>query len=166
MTGAEAEDVFRAGEPSRRGRFAQAMHGIRRDGDLVAAIALGGGLGSLARYAIAVGLPTQPGRFPWSTFTVNIVGCVLIGVLMVFVTEVWRPGRYARPFLGIGILGGFTTYSTMMLDVRALAAAGNWLLADVYLLSSLVLGLVGVWLGALGSRLLTGLAVRRPKGPT
>ena len=129
---------------------------------MVGVIALGGGLGSLARYATAEALPTGGHGFPWSTFIVNVVGCVLIGVLMVFVTDVWRPGRYARPFLGIGFLGGLTTYSTMMLDVHTLGASGDWLLAESYLAASLALGLVAVWLSMAGTRLLVRAAGRRP----
>ena len=128
---------------------------------MLAVIALGGGVGSLARYATAELLPTSVDGFPWSTFVVNIAGCVLIGVLMVFVTDVWRPGRYARPLLGIGFLGGLTTYSTMMLDVRTLAAGGDLLLAETYLLLSLAAGLVAVWLAIAATRLLTRASVRR-----
>jgi CrcB protein len=139
---------------------------LRREADVLAVIALGGGLGSLARYGVAHGLPTGGGRFPWSTFIVNAVGCALIGVLAVFVSDVWPAGRYARPFLGVGILGGFTTYSTMMLDLRTLAASADWLVAEVYLAGSLAVGITGVWVGVVGTRWLTGLPVRRRRHRT
>jgi fluoride exporter len=128
---------------------------------VLAVIAAGGGLGSLARYAVAEGIPTRRGAFPWSTFIVNASGCALIGVLMVFVGDVWRPGRYARPLLGIGFLGGYTTYSTMMLDLRTLGADGAWLTADLYLVATAVAGLAAVWLAGMGTRVVAGIPVRR-----
>ncbi len=131
---------------------------VRRDADVLGVIAVGGGLGALARYAAAELLPTGVHGFPWSTLLVNLVGCLLIGVLMVCVTDVWRPGRYARPFLGIGFLGGLTTYSTMMLDLRTLGTGDEWMLAEVYLVGSLVLGLAAVRLGMATTRRLAGVA--------
>lgn len=146
-------DVFRDGlpfappRPRRRAR-------LRREAGVLLAVFLGGGLGSVVRYAVSTVLPTGDG-FPWSTCIVNAVGCVLIGVLMVCVTEVWRHASiYARPFLGIGVLGGQTTYSTMMLELRALGSVGDWLIADLYLAASLVVGLAGVWIGIVGTRVL------------
>lgn len=114
---------------------------------MLAVIALGGGLGSLARYGVALWMPTTKGGFPWSTFLVNVVGCLLIGALMVVATEIWPEGRLLRPFLGIGALGGLTTYSTMMLDLRTLGSSGEWLTAAGYLLGSLVGGALAVWAG-------------------
>jgi CrcB protein len=128
-------------------------------------VALGGGLGSLARYATSELLPTGAHGFPWSTYVVNMVGCLLIGALMVFVTDVWRPGRYARPFLGIGVLGGLTTYSTLMVDLRTLADGGDWLLAEVYLVGSLACGLVAVWLAMAMTRLLTRARIPGSREP-
>lgn len=136
-------------------------HRLRRKAPLVVAVAVGGAAGSLARYAVATKLPTGDG-FPWSTFAVNTVGCLLIGVLMVCVTEVWRPPRYVRPLLGIGLLGGFTTYSTAMLDLQKLGADGQWLLAEAYGAGSLAAGLTCVWLGVVGAR---SVADRRGSTP-
>jgi CrcB protein len=154
--GPQARDVFRAGarQAGRPGR-PRRVAWLRREADVLGVIALGGGLGSVARYATAELLPRSDRGFPWSTLLVNMVGCLLIGVLMVFITDVWRPGRYARPFLGIGVLGGLTTYSTMMLDLRTLGDSGEWLLAEGYLLGSLVGGLGVVWLGMALTRVLT-----------
>jgi fluoride exporter len=143
------QDVFRSTRPERR-------PGQR---DIVAAIALGGGLGSTARYLIATALPVHPGSFPWSTFTINLSGCFAIGVLMAFVLEIWPPRRYARPFLGIGVLGGFTTFSTFAVEVRGLAAHGAWALAGAYALSSLAGGLAAVLCGGALARLIA----RRPR---
>ena len=83
---------------------------------VLGAIAAGGALGALGRYGLAVAWPHRPGRFPWATFVTNVSGCLLIGVLMVLVVEVWSAHRLLRPFLGVGVLGGYTTFSTFALD--------------------------------------------------
>src|SRR5437763_10088263 len=87
---------------------------------VVGVIAAGGALGALARYGVSLALPTQPGHFPWGTFAINVVGCALIGVLMVLIMEVWSAHRLLRPFLGVGVLGGFTTFSTYAVDLLGL----------------------------------------------
>jgi CrcB protein len=120
--------------------------------DVLAVIALGGVLGSLARWSLTFLAPPTPGRFPWATFTANVSGCLLMGALMVVVLELTEPSRYLRPFLAVGVLGGYTTFSTFMLDVRGLADGGHALLALTYLAGSLAAGLAAVWLGALAAR--------------
>ncbi|HTY73429.1 MAG TPA: CrcB family protein [Actinomycetes bacterium] len=129
-----------------------------RDLDVVAVVALGGALGSLARYALALGLPHRdPAAFAWATFLTNVSGCLLIGVLMWFVLEVWGPRRYARPFLGIGVLGGFTTFSTYAVETQGMARAGAWGTATAYVAASVVLGLLAVRVGyALGRQVTRG----------
>ncbi|HEV7652777.1 MAG TPA: CrcB family protein [Actinophytocola sp.] len=97
----------------------------RVHGPVLGVVALGGGLGALARYGLTVLLPTPPGGFPWATFLVNVLGCLLIGVLMVPVTEVHAAHRLVRPFLGVGVLGGFTTFSTYALEVHSLLRPGS-----------------------------------------
>jgi CrcB protein len=110
-------------------------------------VGLGGFLGAVARYAIAVGLqPVASGRFPWATFSVNCVGCLLIGILAgVFartpVTE------SIRLFLITGVLGGFTTFSSFGLESIALLRRGDFGLAMLYILGSVVVGIAAVWLG-------------------
>ncbi len=87
---------------------------------VLAAISSGGAIGSLARWALDAALPTPAGGFPWSTFLINVSGCLLIGVLMVFVSEVFTQRRLLRPFLGVGVLGGFTTFSAYIVDIQQL----------------------------------------------
>ena len=117
-------------------------------------VAVGGGIGALARYGLAVLLP---GGFPWATFAVNVLGCLLIGVLMVLVTEVRTPHRLVRPFLGTGILGGFTTFSTYTVEVDALFRAGATGLAFAYLAGTLVAALLAVSAGVWVTRAVTGV---------
>jgi CrcB protein len=121
---------------------------VRSRWDILAVIALGGALGSLARWGLATALPHRAGAFPWATFVTNATGCLLIGALMVLLAEVWPPSRYLRPFAGIGVLGGYTTFSTSMLDTRALLVTGHAGTAAAYLLGSLAAGLAGAWAGA------------------
>src|SRR5262245_19731321 len=91
----------------------------RSHGGVLAVIAVGGGLGALARYGLTRLLPAEPRTFPWATFLTNIAGCLLIGVLMVLISQVWSAHPLVRPFFGVGVLGGFTTFSTYAEETRA-----------------------------------------------
>lgn len=124
--------------------------------DTLVAIALGGGIGGLARYGLQSTLPTPAAGFPWATFIVNVSGCFLLGVLMVLVTEGRNLGRfrYARPFLGVGFLGGFTTFSTYTSQIRELVAASHGSTAGLYLLGSVVVGLAAAAAGLAITRVL------------
>jgi CrcB protein len=84
--------------------------------DVLLAIGAGGALGSLARYGLSEAIPHPRGGFAVATLITNVVGCLLIGVLMGVLTTMARPHRLLRPFLGVGILGGFTTFSTYVID--------------------------------------------------
>jgi CrcB protein len=123
---------------------------VRTHGSVLAVIALGGGLGSIARYGLGTVLPTLPGQFPWGTFTINVSGCFLIGVLMVLITEVASAHRLIRPFVGVGVLGGFTTFSTYTAEIRGILQPGTAAIALVYLAGTLICAMLavvaGVWL--------------------
>ena len=134
---------------------------FRERWDVLLVIAVGGAIGSVARYGLGIALPHLPGDVAWSTMTENVSGAFALGLLMVFVVEAWPSTRYLRPFVGVGVLGGFTTFSTYMLDTRALLAAGNEGAAAGYLLGTLVLGLLAVWLGIVLGRLTLELQRRR-----
>lgn len=129
---------------------AQRFELARTHGAVVAVVGLGGGFGALARYGISLALPTEPGSFPWGTFVENVLGCLLIGVLIVLITERWPAHRLLRPFLGVGVLGGFTTFSTYAVEFRKLLQPGTVPLAFGYLavtmLCALLATLLGVWL--------------------
>jgi CrcB protein len=141
---------------------------VRDRADVVAAIAVGGALGSLGRWAVAELVPHDAGSFAWSTFTVNVTGALLLGLLMAFMVDVLAGTRYVRPLLGVGVLGGWTTFSTYMLDTRAMLADGRVPAALLlYLGGTLVVGLVCVWLGLAGGRgaiAVLGRAHRRRHG--
>lgn len=132
--------------------------------DILLVISLGGAIGSVARWAVAEAVPHPDGAFAWSTFIENVSGALLLGALMVFVLDAWPTTRYARPFLGVGVLGGYTTFSTYMLDTRTMLAAGEVVTAFVYLFGTLLAGLLAVWAGIVLARGALALEVRRRRG--
>jgi CrcB protein len=119
---------------------------------VLVAVALGGGTGAAARYAASLWWPAQTGGFPWTTFWVNVTGCALMGVLMVVVTEVWDAHRLVRPFLGTGVLGGFTTFSTYAVDLRDLFTADRIGTGLAYLAATPLAALAAVWLATRATR--------------
>lgn len=127
---------------------------------ILAAISAGGVIGGLARHGLEVSFVHPVTGFPWVTFGINVSGSLLIGVVMVLVTEVWRDARLLRPFLGVGVLGGFTTFSTYLLDIQQGVAAGGATIAVVYLTATVLAALAAVWSGAA----FTGWAVRTSRG--
>ena len=92
---------------------------------ILLAIALGGALGTPARYAIGRIIHVAPDSFPWSTFTVNVTGSLVLGVLLTLIIERWPPSRYLRPFAAIGFLGAYTTFSTYMVETDLLVRDGQ-----------------------------------------
>jgi CrcB protein len=114
---------------------------------VLGAISAGGVVGALSRYFVAQAWPHPPDGFPWSTFVINVTGCLLIGVLMVFVTEVVTGKPLLRPFVGVGILGGYTTFSTYVVDIQRAAGEGAAWVALSYLALTLVFALLAVWAG-------------------
>lgn len=125
---------------------------------MFAAVAAGGALGALARWTAAIALPTPAGGFPWTTLAVNLAGCFLIGVLVALVTDVVAAHPLVRPFLGTGVLGGFTTFSGYAVDGTQLLQQGRVGAAGVYLATTLVGALLATWLGLGIVRHLIGLA--------
>lgn len=130
---------------------------FRQPWDVLAVIAAGGAIGAFARYSIGLAWPTPLGGFPKATLIVNLLGCALIGVLMVFITDVWAARRLIRPFLGTGVLGGFTTFSTYAVEVQRLVESGAARTGLLYLVLTPFAALAAVSLGVV----LTRQAVRR-----
>jgi fluoride exporter len=115
-------------------------------------ISVGGMLGAGARYALELGWPRAPGGVPWVTLGINVSGCLLIGVLMVYVVEVGSAHPLLRPFLGVGVLGGFTTFSTYTVETHTLVTEGRPTLALGYLLGTLLAAMTAVTLGVATAR--------------
>jgi fluoride exporter len=114
-------------------------------------IGLGGALGSMLRFGLGSFIDSsQKTIFPWGTIVVNITGCFVIGfIATISSTEGrWMIPSLGRAFIMIGILGGYTTFSSFSLQTLTLAQAGQWGGAAANVLISVVLCLGGVWLGA------------------
>ncbi|WP_443060819.1 fluoride efflux transporter CrcB [Streptomyces sp. NBC_00448] len=128
---------------------------------VIAVIAAGGAIGACARYGAARLWPTATDAFPWTTLGVNVVGCAIIGVFMVLITDVWTAHHLVRPFFGTGVLGGFTTFSTYATDVRGLVDHGHPRPALGYLALTVAAALVAVWAGAQATRRVVAAATGR-----
>lgn len=124
-----------------------------RRGRVLAVIAAGGALGSLARYGVAVVLPpAQGGAFPWATFTVNVTGAFLLGVVIVHYGVRHPSGQLQRFMIATGFLGAYTTFSTFALEIRELIAHSHHGRAVGYALGSVVLGLLAARVGVMSAR--------------
>jgi CrcB protein len=119
---------------------------------LLPVIATGGMLGAAARHGAAQAWPTDSDAMPWTTLGVNATGCLLIGALMVVVVEVGGAHPLLRPFAGVGVLGGFTTFSTYAVETDALIRAGRPGLALGYWSGTLLVALVAVAVGVVLAR--------------
>jgi CrcB protein len=114
---------------------------------VVLAVAIGGVAGAEARYGLGLLDRHGPEQFPWMTLLINGAGCVLIGVLIAALARSERAPRLARPLLGTGVLGGFTTFSTFNVDLVTLADHHCWGRAVTYLVATVVVCLLGVIVG-------------------
>lgn len=107
----------------------------------VLAVALGGALGSSLRYGASTYIaPRLPGDFPWHTFAVNITGAFLLGLLMGLAVDRELVGHWWRLFLGVGVLGGYTTFSTLAFETVDLAREGAFVPALANSFGSIALG--------------------------
>jgi fluoride exporter len=113
----------------------------------VAAVFIGGALGTLVRASLSHVLAVPPGHWPWATFIVNIVGAALLGYFTTRLLERLPSSGYRRPLLGTGLCGGLTTFSTMQVETVAMLEHGHYVLAAGYTVASIGLGLLAVQAG-------------------
>lgn len=123
----------------------------KRRAQVLAAIAAGGVIGAEARYGLTA-LAGDQSSFPWATLVENITGCFLIGVLMVVLLELTAPHRLLRPFLGVGVLGGYTTFSAYAVEVHEMLLDDRLVPVLIYLFSTPVAALLAAWLGTRTTR--------------
>lgn len=118
-------------------------------------IALGGAIGSVARYALAGAVHRFASPyFPYGTFVVNITGCLVFGAIFALSEQRFVIGPPVRAFLLIGVLGGFTTFSSFTFETFQLVRDGEMLLAAANAVGQLVVGLAAFWLGTAVVRVL------------
>lgn len=117
------------------------------------AVALGGAMGAAARYLASGWIHRLFGeRLPWGTLVVNVVGCFLLGYLVVRWERATAPAAY-RLLWGVGFLGSFTTYSTFALETGTMMNEGAWAGAGGFIALHIVLGMTAIFLGMAPARL-------------
>lgn len=112
----------------------------------LAAVFAGGAIGTVARAVLEALTNPDPGRWPWATFTVNIVGAFLVGYFTTRLLERLPLSSYRRPLLGTGLCGGLTTFSTMQVETLNMLEHHHYGLALGYTAGSLAAGLLAVYL--------------------
>lgn len=118
-------------------------------------VALGGAFGAVSRYLVGAWIQGALGSaYPWGTWTVNVVGSLLLGFAMVWLTQAMA-AQELRQFVVMGFLGSFTTFSTFSFETVEMLREGLWLRAGIYSVGSVLLGVTAVALGALAAGALT-----------
>jgi fluoride exporter len=110
---------------------------------VLGAVSAGGATGALARFFLQSAWPHHTGDFPWATWVINVTGCFLLGMLMALIARRWPAQRYLRPFLGTGVLGGYTTFSTWAVETLQ---SRPWV-AVLYAGGTLAGALAAAWAG-------------------
>lgn len=119
-------------------------------------IAIGGAFGAIARVGVGSVIASRLGtKFPYGTFVINLTACVIIGFSIVFLDKrnEWNPAwRYLIP---VGFVGAYSTFSTFEWETFSNLQTGAFLIAALYVVSSILLGLVGIWCGILLARVVS-----------
>ena len=137
-------DPERAPAAGRRGR--------PRERAIVAMVAIGGVIGAESRHGVDVAMPHADDGFPWSTLVVNASGCLLIGTLLAALAGMTVSRPLLRPFLAVGVLGGYTTFSGFAVDVERLVRLNQLATATAYLLATLLACAGAVWAATAATR--------------
>jgi CrcB protein len=113
-------------------------------------IALGGALGSIARYWVGSSVTSRMGiKFPYGTFVINITACIIIGFSLAFLASRTDLNPAWRFLIPVGFVGAYSTFSTFEWEIFANLQTGAFLIACLYVVLSLILGLISVWCGVL-----------------
>jgi CrcB protein len=143
FAGSDAPVAFDAPRASRRSRF------DRRE---LAAIFVGGAFGTLARAGLSEAMPRSATTWPWATFIANVVACVLLGYLATRLQERLPLSSYRRPFVGTGLCGGLSTFSTMQVELVRMVDAHAYGMAAGYAAGSVIAGYVGIYFATASAR--------------
>jgi CrcB protein len=114
---------------------------------ILTAVALGGAIGSLARYFVASAVQSPAMQFPWGIFVVNVSGGLLMGVIVELSALKLSIPPELRAFLTVGVLGGYTTFSTFSLDSALLIERGAWGSAAAYMAGSAIVSVLALFAG-------------------
>ena len=115
---------------------------------MIFAIASGGALGAVLRHFVgSTSLKLAGTEFPWGTLSVNVLGSFIMGALVTYMALAWSPSQEVKAFLTVGLLGGFTTFSTFSLDVMTLWERGASMAATSYIMSSILLSIFALLMG-------------------
>ncbi len=128
---------------------------------VLAVIAVGGVTGTLGRYGVGLLVPVAPGRFPWATFVVNMTGAFGLGLLLVALVGLGRGHGHLRAFAATGVLGAYTTFSTLVVETVRLVDVGHAGLGAAYLGASLSAGVLAAAAGMASGRVLVRSCRRR-----
>jgi fluoride exporter len=104
----------------------------------------GGGIGAVLRFQLGRMLVTSPGGWPWGTFMANVLGGLLMGVLAAWLLRAGEGGENMRLLLGVGLLGGFTTFSSYSLELVQMVQNGQGLMAIIYAIGSAVVAVAAL----------------------
>lgn len=119
-------------------------------------VALGGGLGAAARFSVSLAIPARADAWPLATFLINVAGSLAIGVLAGWLSTRGEAGEQWRLFLGVGVLGGFTTFSAYSLETLRMIERNDWLGASTYSIGSVLAGLAAVAIGMMFAKRVFG----------
>lgn len=119
----------------------------RRDPAILVSIGAGGFLGAVGRYEMGLAFPVAAGAFPFTTFAINTSGAFALGVVLTFILERLPPNRYLRPFMCVGVLGAWTTMSTLATESAVLMKDGHLPIALIYLAATVVCGVGATAIG-------------------
>ena len=111
-------------------------------------IALGGALGSVLRVWVSTSVYNRfPSNFPWGTISVNAIGSFLIGLMFIVIQQRFNDSEVLRGFIIIGLLGGFTTFSTFSLETLLLLETGFWAKAMINIIGSVLICIFSAFVG-------------------
>jgi CrcB protein len=123
-----------------------AVRSLPLDRQELAAIFAGGFIGAILRAVLAQSLASGPDQWPWATFIVNMLGAALLGYFITRLQERLPPSLYRRAFLGTGICGALTTFSTVMVELEKMLEGSHLALAGAYAVASLAGGFAAIFL--------------------
>ena len=142
--------LYNQGEAAARGSSPQ---GGQRTVSRFLAIAIGGALGALARYGVGSLISNRAGsRFPYATFVINITACFVIGFIVTYLARRPEINSFWRYLVPVGFVGAYSTFSTFELEIFVQLETSAFLPASLYVLGSLLVGLLAVWFGVVLGR--------------